>query len=83
MGSLHAPSGVDYSESRQHELRKTRMVMVDGNLTTNSETTEGGSSARVFNKGYWGFASTPAMDDDSVQKVAKKAAENATTMCRC
>ena len=82
MSSLSAPSGVDYSESRQHELRKTRMVMVDGNLTANSETSEGGSSARVFNKGYWGFASVPAMDDESVGKVAKKAIENASTMCR-
>lgn len=79
---ITAPSGVDYSESRQHEVRKTHMVMIDGNLTANSETSEGGSSVRVFNKGYWGFASTPAMDADSANKVAKKAAENATTMCR-
>lgn len=77
-----APAGVDYSESRQHELRKTRIVMVDGNLTANTESTEGGSSARVFNKGYWGFASAPAMDDDTVARVAKKAVDNANTMCR-
>ena len=82
MGALIAPGGVNYAESRQHELRKTRIVMVDGNLTSNSETTEGGSSARVFNKGYWGFASTPAMDGDGARKVAKKAVENASTMCR-
>ena len=82
MTAPFAPAGVDYAESRLHELRKTRMVMVDGNLTANSETTEGGSSARVFDKGYWGFASTPAMDDEAVQKVAKKATENARTMCR-
>ena len=79
---LSAPAGADYSESRQHEVRKTRMLMVDGNLTANSETIEGGTSARVFNKGYWGFASVPAMDQESVSKVAKKAAQNATTMCR-
>ena len=82
MGSPHAPTGVEYAESRQHELRKTRVVMVDGNLTANSETTEGGSSARVFNKGYWGFASTPAMDDASIARVAKKATDNAQTMGR-
>ncbi len=82
MGTIHAPSGVDYSEARQHELRKTRIVMVDGDLTANSETTEGGSSARVFNKGYWGFASTPAMDESGARKVAKKAVENANIMCR-
>jgi TldD protein len=77
---LVAPAGVDYSETRQHEVRKTRMVMIDGNLTANSETNEGGTSARVFNKGYWGFSSVPAMDKSSADKVARKAADNATAM---
>lgn len=77
-----APAGVDYAESRQHELHKTRIVMIDGNLTANTESTEGGSSARVFNKGYWGFASAPAMDDATASRVAAKAVENANTMCR-
>jgi TldD protein len=80
--SSQPPTGVDYSETRQHEVRKTRMVMVDGNLTANSETSEGGTSSRVFNNGYWGFASTPAMDNKSVARVAKKAADNAKTMHR-
>ncbi len=82
MSAPAVPSGVEYAESRQHELRKTRLVMVDGNLTSNSEATESGTSARVFNKGYWGFASVPAMDDGSAAKVAKKAVENAQAMCR-
>ena len=82
MGNMNVPAGVDYSEARQHELRKTRVVMVDGNLTANTETSEGGSSARVFNRGYWGFASVPDMDDAAAARVAKKAAENAQTMCR-
>ncbi len=79
---INAPAGADYAESRQHEVLKTRMMMVDGNLTSNSETSEGGTSARVFNKGYWGFASVPSMDDQAAAKVAKKALENANTMCR-
>jgi len=79
---LTAPSGVDYSEIRQHEVRKTRTVMIDGNLTSNTETNEGGTSARVFNQGYWGFASVPKMDKASVNKVTKKAADNASVMCR-
>lgn len=77
---LRAPAGVDYSEMRQHELRKTRIVMIDGNITSNSESTQGGTSARVFNKGYWGFASVPAMDKASTDKVVKKAADNARAM---
>lgn len=76
------PAGVDYAEARQHELRKLRMVMIDGNLTANSEVTEGGFSARVFDKGYWGFASAPAMDPETTAKVSRKAADNAKAMSR-
>lgn len=70
----------DYLESRQHEVRKHRMMMVDGNLTTNSQTTEAGSSARVWHGGYWGFCSVPAMDEGTVNRVMKKAQENAAAM---
>ena len=79
---LTAPTGAGYGETRQHEVRKNRMVMIDGSLTANSATSEGGTSARVFNKGYWGFASVPAMDKASAEKVARKAADNANVMGR-
>ena len=54
-----------YAETRRHELRKTRMLMIDGNLAVNSRTVEGGVSARVYDGGYWGFASAPGADDAS------------------
>ncbi len=79
---LDAPAGVDYSEMRQHDLRKTRMVMIDGSLAANAQTTESGTSARVFNNGYWGFASEPTMDSNGASRVAKKAVENAGAMSR-
>lgn len=82
MSNLSAPSGVTYAETRQHEVRKNSMLMVDGSLTTNVSTTEGGTSARVFNGGYWGFASVPATDRASADKVARKATENAAIMGR-
>lgn len=50
----------DYNEFRQHELRKRRIVMVDGNLVANDSTHQTGESARVFQNGYWGFASSSA-----------------------
>lgn len=56
------------------------MVMIDGSLTANTETSAGGSSARVLDGGYWGFASAPAMDRQTAGKVARKAADNARTM---
>ena len=42
MSQLSAPTGVEYSEAREHEVRK---VMIDGNLTANTETNEGGSGS--------------------------------------
>lgn len=82
MNQLSAPAGVDYAELREHDVRKVRKVMTDGNLTANTETSEGGVSARVYNKGYWGFASIPAMDQASRDKVTRKAIDNAGAMCR-
>jgi TldD protein len=82
MSQFSAPAGVDYAEMREHELRKVRKVMIDGNLVANAEISEGGVSARVYNKGYWGFASIPAMDQDSRDKVTRKAIDNANAMCR-
>ena len=82
MNTHSIPGGVDYAEFREHEVRKVRKVMIDGNLTANTETSEGGVSARVYNQGYWGFASVPAMDAASRDKVARKATENAAAMGR-
>ena len=82
MSNISAPNGVEYAEAREHEVRKVRKLMIDGNLTSNTETNEGGVSARVFNKGYWGFSSVPAMDQASADKVAKKVADNASAMGR-
>lgn len=48
----------EYNEFRQHELRKRRLVMVDGNLMANDSTHLFGQSARVYQNGYWGFASS-------------------------
>jgi TldD protein len=82
MSNLYPPAGLDYAEMREHEVRKVRKVMIDGNLMANTETTEGGVSSRVYHKGYWGFASIPAMDANSRDKVTRKAIDNASAMCR-
>jgi TldD protein len=71
-----------YSELRQHELRRTRMLMIDGNLAVNSRTAESGVSARVYDGGYWGFASAPGGDAATRERVAQKARANAKAMSR-
>jgi TldD protein len=74
------PAPASYLESRHHELRKTRMVMVDGNLTSNLRSVQAGVSARVYLGGYWGFASAPADGADVQAQVRARAAGNARAM---
>lgn len=69
-----------YTETRSHELRKSRMLMIDGNLAVNSRTAEAGVSARVYRDGYWGFASAPAAT--RLDTVTDKALRNAQAMAR-
>ena len=57
------------------------MAMVDGNLTANSQTSQGGSSSRVFNRGYWGFASVPLLEPSAIERMSRKAKDNAEAMC--
>jgi TldD protein len=77
-------------ETRHHELRKMRMVMIDGNLTSNLRTVQTGLSARAYMGGYWGFASAPlagsgATADQATaerQRVQRQAVANARAMAR-
>ena len=78
---LQAPTAGVYSEIREHELRKTRLMMIDGSVSLNSRTVEGGISARVYHDGYWGFASAPNAAG-SAERVSNKAHHNAQTMAR-
>ena len=71
-----------YSESRRHEVRKSRLVMVDGNLVSNAHSVEAGASARVYEGGYWGFASTSETAGERVRELADLARRNAGAMAR-
>jgi TldD protein len=71
-----------YAESRRHELRKQRLVMIDGSLTVNASSVEAGASERVYRNGYWGFASAPTADASAVARVHRQARENARAMER-
>jgi TldD protein len=78
-----ATANIDYLETRRHTVRKMRMLMVDGNLTTNLRSTEAGVSARVHQSGYWGFAALPgAGDAEQVAQVQQLARNNAQAMGR-
>ena len=63
------PHAETYLETRQHELRKMRMVMVDGNLTTNLRSVHTGASARAQPAPGCAWASPTACDDRSIGGV--------------
>lgn len=73
---------MDYTETRRHELRKRRLLMVDGNLTLNSQTTDAGASARIYRGGYWGFASANDTSAASIDRMTAQAGRNAAAMAR-
>ena len=74
------------TELRRHEFRKNQVVLVDGHLTTNARSSEGGISARAYRDGYWGFASAPgagaAASADATARMQQQAEANARAMAR-
>ena len=74
------PLADSYLELRHHELRKTRLALVDGNLTANQRSVQAGVSARACRGGYWGFASAPAEGAGVEDRVRDRAAANARAM---
>jgi TldD protein len=73
---------MNYTETRHHELRKRRILMVDGNLTLNSQTSDAGASSRVYQDGYWGFAASNGAAAADTARLAAQATQNAATMAR-
>ena len=67
-------------ETRHHELRKSRLTMVDGHLTGNLRSVTAGVSARAYADGYWGFASAPADSTQARDRVRAQALANARAM---
>lgn len=67
-----------YTELRLQENRNTILALMDGNLVRNEKTTTSGVSARSFNNGYWGFASDPEVNDNTIERVLEVAEKNAT-----
>jgi len=69
-----------YDELRRHELRRNRMLMVDGNLVQNERKVETGACARVYAGGYWGFASSSETSEGKLDEIRDLARRNARAM---
>ena len=69
-----------YIETRSHELRKRSLLMIDGSLTANSQSTDSGTSVRVQRDGYWGFAAGTGTAAAAVDRLKDQAMRNAQAM---
>ncbi|TAA47051.1 TldD/PmbA family protein [Corallincola spongiicola] len=77
---LSLASSSDYIELRQHESRNSFMMLVDGNLIENKTQHDAGLSARVFQQGYWGFASAADLGAATAERLTNKAFANAKAL---
>lgn len=73
----YLPQLQPYTELRFQENRTNVITLVNGHLVNNEKKSVSGISARMFKEGYWGFASSPIINDESVGNVLKLAEKNA------
>src|SRR5215813_5787176 len=73
----HAKSFDGYTELRWHANHALRLVMRKGALLENSDTHQGGVSARCHRSGAFGFASRPGDSDAAIGAVLEGARANA------
>jgi len=66
-----------HTELRIHENREFLVNVVDSAVINNQQNTQGGVSARVYDRGVWGFASNPNLEDNFVKEVVENATNNA------
>ncbi|HHT35993.1 MAG: TldD/PmbA family protein [Candidatus Wallacebacter cryptica] len=66
-----------YTELRAQENRSLSIGFLKGSNTRNVKSASSGISARVYQHGSWGFASSPDLNDDNIRQVLKAASDNA------
>lgn len=71
-----------YTELRLHENRLLNIALLNGDIVSNMQNTNGGVSARVFDKGAWGFSSNPNATNDSIETTIQAATRNAEFLAK-
>jgi len=66
-----------YTELRLQENRSEGIGFLNGDMISNSKSAAGGISARVFDKGAWGFSCGAELSDDSISRTIQMATKNA------
>ncbi len=76
--SLQLPdTGGFYTELRLQENTKQTIQLLNGDVIANDKESVGGSSARICQRGQWGFASAPEISSDAIDKALMNAGKNA------
>jgi len=70
------------AELRAHENRTIQFQMINGQLVGNSKGSNGGLSARAFQKGAWGFSSVPEISENGADRVLSQALRNASVLSK-
>ena len=71
-----------YTELRLHENRVMQIALLNGDIVANTQDTNGGVSARVFDQGAWGFSSNPNATNDSIEATIQAATKNAEFLAK-
>lgn len=69
-----------HTELRAQANRNRMVVLLAGNLVTNTRSENSGVSARVYKNGVYGFSSMAQYNDYAVESVLKAATDNALFM---
>ena len=69
-----------HTELRAQENRSRGIMLLSGDLTTNTRSETSGISARVYKNGVYGFSSMAEYNDNAVNSVLKAATDNALFM---
>jgi|TARA_B100000315_G_scaffold232738_1_gene245221 TldD protein len=71
-----------YTELRLQENRTEGIGLLNGDMVGNSRNASGGVSARVFEKGRWGFSCNPDMSNEGIERTIQMASQNADFLAR-
>ena len=66
-----------HTELRAHRNTNRSVAFVSGNMTQNASSDVAGVCARVYDRGYWGFASSAECGEAEVENVIGAAKRNA------
>ena len=69
-----------HTELRAQVNRSRKVILLAGNLITNTRSENSGVSARVYKNGVYGFSSMAEYNDYAIESVLKAATDNALFM---